>query len=788
MNEKSLRVLEFNKIIDKLKTKASSSLGLKHIENLKPSNDFDEVKNTLLETSEAQAILIKRGLVSMDGIHDIEDKAKRAHVGATLDPGALLKIADCLRVARSLKRNLEGSEEEDFNYPIIQALTNALYTFRDIEDRIYTSIVGESEISDNASTTLKTIRRRIVQKNQSIRSKLNSIISSTTYQKYLQDNIISMRGDRFVIPVKAEYRSVVSGIVHDQSSSGATLFIEPMSIVEMNNELRKLKLDEQEEIERILSELSAMIGEISGELISNQEILGKLDFAFAKGKLSVEMRAIEPVLNEEKYFHIKNGRHPMIDKRDVVPNTVYLGKDFDTLVITGPNTGGKTVTIKTVGLFALMTQSGLHIPADFGTSMCVYDNVFADIGDEQSIEQSLSTFSSHMTNIVSILDDADANSLVLFDELGSGTDPTEGAALAVAIIETLTKRGSRIIATTHYSELKGYALRTVGVENASVEFDVETLRPTYRLLIGVPGKSNAFEISKRLGLNDAVIANAKNFMSEENLQFEDLIRDLQEKSIIANRDAREAKHIKEEAEKLKAKYEEKLKKLDTVRDKVYDEARQEAKDIVSRAKDEADEIVKAMRELEKMGIAEGGRNRLEEERRKLKASLEEKEAAMFKSRENSGEAITKVNLGMEAFLPSLNQRVIIVSNPDNKGEVQVEAGIMKINVKLKDLRKVPEEPKKKEKKKREVKLNLKSVDSRIDLRGMDSEEACYRTDKYLDEAYLGNLGEVTIVHGKGTGVLRKAINDMLKRHPHVKSYRLGVYGEGGDGVTIVELK
>ena len=435
-----------------------------------------------------------------------------------------------------------------------------------------------------------------------------------------------------------------------------------------------------------------------------------------------------------------------------------------------------------------MALSGLLIPAKDGSAIGFFKDIFADIGDEQSIEQSLSTFSSHMTNIVSILDDADANSLVLFDELGSGTDPTEGAALAVAIIETLTKRGSRIIATTHYSELKGYALRTVGVENASVEFDVETLRPTYRLLIGVPGKSNAFEISKRLGLNDAVIANAKNFMSEENLQFEDLIRDLQEKSIIANRDAREAKHIKEEAEKLKAKYEEKLKKLDTVRDKVYDEARQEAKDIVSRAKDEADEIVKAMRELEKMGIAEGGRNRLEEERRKLKASLEEKEAAMFKSRENSGEAITKVNLGMEAFLPSLNQRVIIVSNPDNKGEVQVEAGIMKINVKLKDLRKVPEEPKKKEKKKREVKLNLKSVDSRIDLRGMDSEEACYRTDKYLDEAYLGNLGEVTIVHGKGTGVLRKAINDMLKRHPHVKSYRLGVYGEGGDGVTIVELK
>ena len=526
MNEKSLRVLEFNKIIDKLKTKASSSLGLKHIENLKPSNDFDEVKNTLLETSEAQAILIKRGLVSMDGIHDIEDKAKRAHVGATLDPGALLKIADCLRVARSLKRNLEGSEEEDFNYPIIQALTNALYTFRDIEDRIYTSIVGESEISDNASTTLKTIRRRIVQKNQSIRSKLNSIISSTTYQKYLQDNIISMRGDRFVIPVKAEYRSVVSGIVHDQSSSGATLFIEPMSIVEMNNELRKLKLDEQEEIERILSELSAMIGEISGELISNQEILGKLDFAFAKGKLSVEMRAIEPVLNEEKYFHIKNGRHPMIDKRDVVPNTVYLGKDFDTLVITGPNTGGKTVTIKTVGLFALMTQSGLHIPADFGTSMCVYDNVFADIGDEQSIEQSLSTFSSHMTNTVSILNEVTSDSLVIFDELGAGTDPVEGAALAIAILEDVNMAGAKCIATTHYSELKNYALTKNGVENAAVEFDVDTLSPTYRLLIGVPGKSNAFEISKKLGLSEYVINRAKEFINTDNIELEDVLQNV----------------------------------------------------------------------------------------------------------------------------------------------------------------------------------------------------------------------------------------------------------------------
>ena len=547
-------------------------------------------------------------------------------------------------------------------------------------------------------------------------------------------------------------------------------------------------LKEKAEIERILSELSSKVYDNIDTIKSNSNILRELDFIFAKGKYASALNAIKPTVTIDRSFDIIAGKHPLIDPKTVVPSDIYLGKDFTTLMITGPNTGGKTVTLKTVGLLHLMALSGLLIPAKDGSTIGFFKDIFADIGDEQSIEQSLSTFSSHMTNIVSILDEANSNSLVLFDELGSGTDPVEGAALAVAIIETLNKRGSRIIATTHYSELKGYALKTPGVENASVEFDVETLRPTYRLLIGIPGKSNAFEISKRLGLSTDVISKAKDFMSEENLQFEDLIRDLQEKSIVANRDAREAYRIKQEAEELKAKYDEKLKKLDTVRDKVYDEARQEAKNIISRAKDEADEIVKAMRELEKMGISGGGRNRLEEERRKLKTSLEEKEAAMIKSKENTGEVITKVKLGMEAFLPSLNQRVIIISNPDNKGDVQVEAGIMKINVKLKDLRKVPNEPKKKEKKKRELKLNMKTIDSRIDLRGMDSEEACYRTDKYLDEAYLGNLGEVTIVHGKGTGILRKAINDMLKRHPHVKSYRLGVYGEGGDGVTIVELK
>ena len=435
-----------------------------------------------------------------------------------------------------------------------------------------------------------------------------------------------------------------------------------------------------------------------------------------------------------------------------------------------------------------MGLSGLLIPAKDASSISFFTKIFADIGDEQSIEQSLSTFSSHMTNIVKIMKEADDSSLVLFDELGSGTDPVEGAALAIAIIDTLREQEARLIATTHYSELKGYALRTSGIENASVEFDVETLRPTYRLLIGVPGKSNAFEISKRLGLQDDVINKAKSNISSENLQFEDLIRDLQEKSILANRDAREAKRIKIEAEELKKKYDEKFKKLEEVRDKAYNEARREAKDIIAKAKDEADEILKAMRELEKLGISQGGRARLEEERKKLKDSLEKKEESLYKTRENTGEVIEKVILGMDAYLPSLNQNVIIITMPDSRGEVQVEAGIMKINVKLKDLRKVNNTPNKKEKKKRELKLNLKSIESRVDLRGMDAEEACYKTDKYLDEAYMANLGEVTIVHGKGTGVLRKAINDMLKRHPHVKSYRLGEYGEGGDGVTIAILK
>ncbi|MBM6859937.1 endonuclease MutS2 [Clostridium saudiense] len=785
MKEKTLRVLEFNKVKDKLKTYAITESGKKLIDELTPYKSIYEVKNKLEESNEALDILIRKGAPPFEGLFDTREALERAGKGGVLTAGQLLRIGGMLRCSRRFKEYIERKEDE-ISYKHLEDLAFILTPLRKLESDIENAIVSEEEISDKASGILYGIRRSLKEKNSSVREKINSIVRSNS--KYLQDSLYTMRGDRYVIPVKAEYKGAVPGLVHDQSSTGATLFIEPMSLVNLNNEIKELMLKEKAEIERILSELSAKVYENFEEANNNYKILTELDFIFAKGKYASKLNAIIPAVRDDRSFDIIGGKHPLIDPKVVVPSDIYLGEEFTTLMITGPNTGGKTVTLKTVGLLHLMALSGLLIPARDGSAVAFFNEIFADIGDEQSIEQSLSTFSSHMTNIVSILEEADKDSLVLFDELGSGTDPTEGAALAVAVIETLKNRGARLIATTHYSELKGYALRTAGVENSSVEFDVETLKPTYRLLIGIPGKSNAFEISKRLGLGGDVIAKAKDYMSKENLQFEDLIRDLQEKSIIANKDAREAKRIKEEADELKKKYEEKLQKLDKVRDKAYEEARREAKEIIIRAKDEADEIVKAMRELEKMGIAEGGRNRLEAERRKLKESLEEKEAAMLKIRENNGEPIKKVTLGMEAFLPSLNQRVIIISMPDNKGEVQVEAGIMKINVKLKDLRKVEVTPVKKEKKKRELKLNLKSVESRIDLRGMDAEEACYRTDKYLDEAYMANLGEVTVVHGKGTGILRKAISDMLKKHPHVKSYRLGVYGEGGDGVTIVELK
>lgn len=785
MNERSLKVLEFNKVKELIKKYARTSGGKEKVDDLAPYETLYEVNNKLEETNEALEVLITKGNPPLEGLYDINEAIERAKKGGTLLPESLLKIGNMLRSARLMKEFFKREEEEK-SFPRLEDLAYILEPIKTLENDIERCIVSEEEISDKASQTLYNIRRSIKEKNSSVREKVNSIMKSNS--KYLQDTLYTMRGDRYVLPVKAEHKGAVSGLVHDQSSTGATLYIEPMSLVNLNNEIRELKLKEKAEIERILSELSLKVKDNSAVCKSNIETLIEFDFIFAKGRYASQLNAIKPVIREDGIFNILSARHPLIEADKVVPSDVHLGDEFQVLMITGPNTGGKTVTIKTVGLLHVMALSGLLIPAKDNSEVAFFKEVFAEIGDEQSIEQSLSTFSSHMTNIIRVMEKADKDSLVIFDEIGSGTDPSEGSALAMSIIETLRSRGSKIIATTHYSDLKAYALRTDGVENASVEFDIKTLRPTYRLLIGVPGKSNAFEISRRLGLNDDVITKAKKYMSEENLQFEGLIRDLQEKSIIAKKEARDAQVIRKEAEELKKKYEEKLERLEETRDKAYMDARREAKEIISNAKDEADEILKAMRELEKLGISGGGRARLEEERKKLKESLEDKEKHIGHMKENDGEPIDKITMGMEAFLPSLNQKVIVVSMPDNKGEVQVEAGIMKINVKAKDLRKTKETKVEKVRRKREVKLNLTKVESRVDLRGLDAEEACYKADKYLDDAYRANLGEVTIVHGKGTGVLRKAINDMLKRHPHVKSYRLGVYGEGGDGVTMVELK
>ncbi|MBP1743679.1 MAG: MutS2 family protein [Firmicutes bacterium] len=786
MNDKSLRVLEFYKIREELKKFTYTNAGKDIIDVLKPYDNIYEVKEHLEETYEALKLLTTKGAPPFEGVYDARIAIERAGKGSVLQPGELLKIAAVMRSARRFRDYVSVREDEE-QHRVIQDICEGITPVKSLEDDIFNAVVSEDELSDRASSLLYNLRRQLKDKNVSVRDKVNSLIRS--YSQYLQDNLYTMRGDRYVLPVKAEHKGSVHGIIHDQSSSGATLYIEPMSLVNLNNEIRELVLKEKAEIERILMELSEKVYDNILYVRTNGSIVWELDFIFAKARYASENNCTCPMVSDSGMVDIIEGRHPLIDRKAVVPSSIYLGRDFTTLVITGPNTGGKTVTLKTVGLLHLMALSGLMIPAREHSTISFFEEVFADIGDEQSIEQSLSTFSSHMRNIVEIIEKADEKSLILFDELGAGTDPTEGAALAVAILENLKKRNSRIIATTHYSELKGYALRTQGVENASVEFDVETLRPTYRLLIGIPGKSNAFEISNRLGLPNYIIDDARENITSESLRFEDLIQSLQEKSIKAQDDAREAASIKLEAAKLKEKYEEKLYNLQNAREKALIDAQREAKSILKEAKEESDSILKNMREMERLGYSSEARKKLELERQKLKERLDRSEDAASKKMEPKGEKLKGVKEGQDVFIPSLNQKGIVISKPDSKGEVLVQAGIMKISVKLDDLR-ASKETKEASKKKggRELSLNLRTVASSVDLRGMDSEEALFTTDKYLDEAYMAGLNEVTIIHGKGTGVLRNSISDMLKRHPHVKKYRLGEYGEGGTGVTVAELK
>lgn len=789
MNEKTIKILEYDKIIKMLSERAQSSLGKKMCFELVPSSSKYEVEENLRETSEAIEVALKWGSLPLHGIKDIGDIVKKSKIGYTLTPGELLAVSDILRCTRGLKSFIKDGSKQEL-YPIIADIIDTLVYVKPLQDAIEMAIVSEDEVADKASEKLYNIRRNLRSKNSGVRDRLQSMIS--TYSKYLQDPIVTLRGDRYVIPVKAEYKSNVPGLVHDQSASGSTLFIEPMPVVQLNNEIKELMLKEKAEVERILSELSSKVEESADVLDHDNTNLGYLDFLMAKAKFALDLNGTIPDVNEKGRLNIKAGRHPLIDKEKVVPIDIKLGEGYDAMVITGPNTGGKTVTLKTAGLLTLMAMSGLAIPAREGSEVSIFKRAFADIGDEQSIEQSLSTFSSHMTNIVDIIKNTKDSTLVLVDELGAGTDPTEGAALAMAILENLQKKGARIIATTHYSEIKIFAMEKEGFENASVEFDVETLRPTYRLLTGIPGKSNAFEISKRLGLPDFIIDEARTFVSKDAAKFEDVIQSLQNKTTQVEKQLEEADRLKREASAIKKELSEKQYRLNKQRDDIIRKAQEEARSLVKKAKEEADSILKELIDMKMRASENITIKDAEEARKKLKEKLNTMEVKDVDTMEykDGMVPVEKVHPGEEVYVTTLSQKAVVISGPDSKRDVLVQAGIMKINVPLNKLMK-DSKGSKDVKKTGTAKISQQksfSVSSSIDLRGQTVDEAMYNLDKYLDDAFLAGLGSVTIIHGKGTGALREGIQSQLRNHPYVKSMRIGSYNEGGTGVTIVEIK
>lgn len=787
MNDKTLRILEYQRIIDMLKSKAVSSIGKKTCEELMPSHNLYEVSEKLEETKEALNIVLEWGSLPFEGVRNVEDSVLRASKGFTLTPSDLLDIAGLLTCTKSLKTFFEDGAKDEI-FPITFEMVDTLVYVKGLREKIEEIVVGTDEISDRASDLLFSLRRSIRDKNSRIKEKLQGMISS--HSKYLQDPIITIRGDRYVIPVKAECKGSVPGLVHDQSSSGSTLFIEPMAIVEMNNQIKELSLKEKAEIERILNLLSRIVEENADYLLHNNKNIGYLDFLISKGKLALDMKSTVPNMNKDGIIDIIEGRHPLIDPEKVVSSNIRLGKDFNCLVITGPNTGGKTVTLKTTGLLTLMAMSGLAIPAEEGSTLSIFKKVFADIGDEQSIEQSLSTFSSHMVNIVDIINNVDENSLVLVDELGAGTDPTEGATLAMAIMENLYEKGGKIIATTHYSEIKVFAMEKLGFENASVEFDIETLRPTYRLLIGIPGKSNAFNISRRLGLPDSIIEDAKEMISKEEANFEDVIQSLQDKTMKAERELSEAEGLREEVNRLKKELAMKQEKLDEKRDRILEKAKKEAQDLLRNAKEDADKILRELNEL-KGNAKSASMKDAERARRELGEKLDEASKNKIGSSLKEGMKKAKsVMLGDEVYVSTVGQRGIVMSLPDSKGMIQVQIGVMKMTVPFNSLG-VENTVKKQTKKtgvSNMVKSKANSISSSIDLRGYMVDEAIYEIDKYLDDAFLAGYDTVQIIHGKGTGALRKGVQGHLKRHHYVKSMRIGGFDEGGAGVTIVEVK
>ena len=792
MNTKALITLEYDKIIKKLETFASSTMGKALCKDLLPSSDYEEILSAQTETKDALTRLYKTGYLSFQGLSDIRPHLRLLEIDSTLNTKELLDIARLLSITAQAVEY--GDTEDDIMaYDSLNSYFGELDSLEFLYQRITQCILSEDEISDDASSALKDIRREIKQTNISIHNKLTSVINSQNNKTMLQDALITVRNGRYCVPVKTEYRNAFPGMIHDQSSTGSTLFIEPMAVVKLNNDLKELYGKEQEEIQIILARLSVDAAEYIEELRSNYTILGELDFIFAKGALALSMNASRPIFNTDGYIHIREGRHPLLDKKKVVPITIMLGKEFDLLIVTGPNTGGKTVSLKTVGLFTLMGQAGLHIPALDRSKLSVFENVYADIGDEQSIEQSLSTFSSHMTNIVSFLQDVDDHSLVLFDELGAGTDPTEGAALAIAILSYLHERGIRTMATTHYSELKVFALSTKGVENACCEFDVETLRPTYHLLIGIPGKSNAFAISSKLGLPDYIIESAKSHLSEQDESFEDLLADLETSRRTIEKEQAEIASYKREIEKLKHSLDAKQEKLTEQKERIIKEANEKANAILREAKEVADETMKQFRKFGKENISAADMER-ERERLRKKMAKTQSDMTLEKKKPKKQHKPSDFRLGESVKVLSMNLTGTVSSLPDAKGNLFVQMGILRSQVNISDLEIIEEPMTITAKQMRrtstgKVKMSKSlAVSPEINLLGKTVDEAIAELDKYLDDAYIAHVSPVRIVHGKGTGALRSGIHSYLKRQKHVKSYRLGAFGEGDAGVTIVEFK
>lgn len=797
MNQKVLKTLEYNKIITQLTSYAASTPGKLLCQNLLPMSDYHEIVQAQTETSDALTRVRMKGSLSLSGVRDVRDSLKRLEIGSALSIPELLSISSLLTVAARAKAYGQHEESEEFPDDSLDSMFRSLEPVTSVNNEIKRCILSEDEISDNASPGLHKVRRSMHGINDRIHTQLNSILNSC--RSYLQDAVITMRDGRYCLPVKAEYKSQVNGMVHDQSSTGSTLFIEPMAVIQLNNELRTLEIQEQKEIEAVLADLSGQLMPYTEELAIDLQILSQLDFIFAKAALSRHFKCSEPKFNTEGRIHIKDGRHPLLDPQKVVPITVWLGTDFDLLMVTGPNTGGKTVSLKTVGLFTLMGQAGLHIPAFEGSELAVFEEVFADIGDEQSIEQSLSTFSAHMTNIVHILNQADSHSLCLFDELCSGTDPTEGAALAIAILNFLHNMKCRTMATTHYSELKIYALSTPGVENACCEFDVATLRPTYRLLIGIPGKSNAFAISKKLGLPDYIIDDAKTHLESEDETFEDVISRLEENRVTIEKERAEIESYKAEIARLKSGLEKKEERFDERKDKMIRKANEEAQQILREAKETADRTIK---NINKLAASSGiDTKALEAERTKLRDSLKKVEGGLSLKQETKKphKAINPktLKLGDGVRVLSMNLNGTVSSLPDAQGNVFVQMGILRSKVNISDLELLQENsvsgPGLESRKKGSGSSNIKmsksfGISPEINVLGMTVDEAVAQLDKYLDDAYIAHLPQVRIVHGKGTGALRAGIHKHLKRLKYIKEFHLGGFGEGDAGVTIVVFK